>query len=166
MTQSPQKTQKSPKKILILILALGNPSRGDDALAPTLLEKLHQIGIETTHSVELLTDFQLQIEHALDLADREAVLFVDAALPNTGYGTAITPIHSDSEAPTTSHTLRPQAVLQVAQKILGDVPAAWLLAIEGESFALGEGLSTTAQQNLEKALALALEWLAVHSLPS
>lgn len=150
----------SPK---ILILALGNPSRGDDALAPTLLEKLRQIGIEARYSVELLTDFQLQIEHALDLADRHAVLFVDAALPNTGYGTAITPIHADCEAPTTSHTLRPQAVLQVAQSVLDEVPAAWLLAIEGESFALGEDLSTTAQQNLEKALALVLEWLATRT---
>ncbi|OYV17425.1 MAG: HoxW protein, partial [Methylococcaceae bacterium NSP1-2] len=49
---------------LILLLGYGNPSRGDDALGVLLLE---QLPIACLQAVELLTNFQLQIEHALDL---------------------------------------------------------------------------------------------------
>ena len=62
-----------------LIIGYGNPSRGDDALGPALVDWLRRQrrgGAE----VELLTDFQLQIEHALDLTGRRLVLFADASL--------------------------------------------------------------------------------------
>ena len=38
-------------------------------------------------------------------------------------------------------------------------PPAWLLAIEGRSFGLGDGLSAAAQRHLEAATALAQQWL-------
>jgi predicted GNAT family N-acyltransferase len=66
----------------LLVLAWGNPSRGDDALGPLLAERL-LIHVQTAglaSRVEVLTDFQLQVEHALDLVGRERILFVDAAL--------------------------------------------------------------------------------------
>jgi Ni,Fe-hydrogenase maturation factor len=65
----------------LLVLAVGNPSRGDDALGPRLLDALHAAGADLDGQVELLGDFQLQIEHVLDLRGRRAVLFVDAARP-------------------------------------------------------------------------------------
>ena len=49
---------------LILLLGYGNPSRGDDTLGVLLLE---QLPIACLQTVELLINFQLQIEHALDL---------------------------------------------------------------------------------------------------
>jgi hydrogenase maturation protease len=73
-----------------LVLAVGNPSRGDDALGPALLERLRDAGVDAAGDVELLTDFQLQIEHALDLQGRQAVLFVDAARPGVADGAAST----------------------------------------------------------------------------
>ena len=59
-----------------LIFTWGNPSRGDDALGPALYDLLQQ---EELNRVDLLTDFQLQIEHSIDLEGRERVLFVDAS---------------------------------------------------------------------------------------
>ena len=59
-----------------LIFTWGNPSRGDDALGPALYELLQQ---ENLSGVDVLTDFQLQIEHSIDLEGRKRVLFVDAS---------------------------------------------------------------------------------------
>ncbi len=53
----------------ILVLGYGNPSRGDDALGPLLLDFIQQ-HLDTSQ-FEIVTDFQLQIEHALDLQNRE-----------------------------------------------------------------------------------------------
>jgi hydrogenase maturation protease len=142
-----------------LVLGVGNPSRGDDGLAPALLERLHATGLDAYGDVELLTDFQLQVEHALDLRQRRGVLFVDAARPGATRGATLVRIAPDAGVPPASHALRAQAVLHVAETLDGAAPPAWLLAIEGESFALGEGLSAVAQRHLEAAVALALDWL-------
>ena len=60
----------------VLIFTWGNPSRGDDALGTLAYDLLDQ---EDFADVDLLTDFQLQIEHAIDLENRERVLFIDAS---------------------------------------------------------------------------------------
>jgi hydrogenase maturation protease len=142
-----------------LVLAVGNPSRGDDALGPMLLDRLHDAGGNAPADVELLADFQLQVEHALDLRGRRGVLFVDAARPGVVAQAALTRIGADETLPPASHALRPQAVLHVAQRLDGAAPPAWQLAIEGRSFALGEGLSADAERHLAQAQRLACEWL-------
>ncbi len=148
------------KRARWLVLAVGNPSRGDDALGPALLERLRGAGVEVDGEVELLADFQLQVEHALDLQDRRGVLFVDAARPGAAIGATIVPIRADARVPPASHALRPEAVLHVALQIAERAPPAWQLAIEGRSFALGEGLSPAATRHLDCATALALDWLS------
>ena len=67
-------------KAPVVILACGNPSRGDDALGPLLLEHLEAwLAAEgLSNGFELIGDFQLNIEHALDLAGRRLALFIDA----------------------------------------------------------------------------------------
>ena len=57
------------------VCAAGGPSRGDDAGGPLVAERLEVADVQ---GVEVLVDFQLQVEHALDLAGRERVIFVDA----------------------------------------------------------------------------------------
>lgn len=143
-----------------LILAVGNASRGDDALGPALLERLSQAGVETSGEVELLTDFQLQVEHALDLEGRRAVLFVDAARAGAAHGVVLTPIQADdTRLQPASHALQANAVLRVALQLAGTAPPAWQLAIEGQSFDLGDDLSPLAQRNLDQAVDVAMEWL-------
>ena len=59
-----------------LVFGWGNRSRGDDALGPLFVERL----LATRPAgVEGLEDYQLQVEHALDLVGRRRVLFVDAS---------------------------------------------------------------------------------------
>lgn len=144
----------------VLVLAVGNPSRGDDALGPLLLERLAATGMDAADDVELLTDFQLQVEHALDLEGRRAVLFVDAARPGSVNGVCLKPIRAEADVAPVSHALSAPAVLHVATLLSGRAPPAWLLAVEGDCFALKEGLSPLAQQRLEQAFDVLLGWLA------
>ena len=134
----------------VLLFGYGNLSRGDDALAPLLLEFVETQSDLT--DVELLTDFQLQIEHALDLENRELVLFIDASVAcvNAFDFTELEPARDTSY---TTHAMSPSAVLAVYQSIHKQPPPpCFLLGIKGESFELGEGLSANAETNLAQAL--------------
>lgn len=154
----PAETRFEERCPSLLILACGNPSRGDDALGPLFLDRLvalqEQRGADWNH-VELLTDFQLQIEHAVDLENRTLALFVDASVscPAPYQFTRLQPIR---DASYTSHALSPAAVLHVYQQINhAPPPPAFQLAIRGKSFELGEPLSAAAEANLAAALAFA-----------
>ncbi len=53
-----------------VVVAVGNTSRGDDAIGPELLCRLAAWGDKEwlTECFELIEDFQLNIEHALGLS--------------------------------------------------------------------------------------------------
>ncbi|MGR9054222.1 MAG: hydrogenase maturation protease [Gammaproteobacteria bacterium] len=136
----------------ILIFGYGNVSRGDDALGPLLLEYIEQHA--DLAGIELLTDFQLQIEHALDLVGRELVLFVDASVVN-GKAVELTRLTPIADKSYTSHAMSPAAVLQVYTEINKAVPPpSFLLGIEGRHFELGTSLSPEASKHLQLASSL------------
>jgi hydrogenase maturation protease len=132
----------------VLVLAIGNPSRGDDALGPELAARLEAAALP---GVEVIVEFQLQVENALDLVGRERVIFVDA-----GTGTPA-PFEWRRVVPAadflhTSHALSPEAVLATYQRITAKAaPESWVLCVRGEAFELGEGLSEVAIRHLEAA---------------
>jgi hydrogenase maturation protease len=132
-----------------LIIGIGNPSRGDDALGPLAIEALEALNLP---GVECLTDFQLQVEHALDLEGRSRVIFIDAAASGQEsyqFG-SLTPT---SETLHTTHALPPEAVLGACIRIGIAIPSqAHVLGIRGYCFELGDGLSPQARINLKAAL--------------
>ena len=141
----------------VLVLAVGNPSRGDDALGPELAARLEAAALP---GVEVITEFQLQVENALDLEGRERVIFVDA-----GTGTPapfeLRRATANPDFLHTSHALSPEAVLATYRRVTGnEPPEAWVLCVRGESFELGEGLSEGAAGNLEAAWLALLDWVA------
>ncbi len=145
----------------ILLLGYGNPSRGDDALGVLLLEQLPEACL---HSVELLTDFQLQIEHALDLKNRQLVLFADASVANTKPITfrQLQPVIDNSY---TTHAMNPAAVMQVYQDIEKTAPPpCFLLTMRAVQFELGDGLSEIAAESLQQAVILVEKLLAEPNL--
>ena len=143
-----------------LIFAWGNPSRGDDALGPLLLERLAAATDRQRGDCDCLTDFQLQIEHALDLRGRKRVLFVDASVSCVA-PFQVSPLAAERDRSFTSHEMTPAALLQVYREIHGEAPPpSLLLAIRGERFELGEDLSVTAATHLEAALTWVEHWLA------
>ncbi len=147
-----------------LIIGVGNPSRGDDALGPMFLERIGALlepEIERGE-VELLCEFQLQVEHALDLERRSLVLFVDASV-SLSAPFELVRVEPAQGTSFSTHALAPSALLHAFQNLYGDPPESWLLAIAGARFELGEPLSFAAAANLEAALARAAPWLRAPS---
>jgi hydrogenase maturation protease len=140
---------------LLVILGYGNPSRGDDALGPALMERVERwIHLHPQARVEAVEDFQLQVEHALDLVDRDLALFLDA---KEGGEAAVTlsPVLPSADASFTTHAISPSAVLHAFREVQRrDPPPSFVLGVRGRSFELGEDLSPEARQNLESAWGL------------
>lgn len=145
----------------LLVIGWGNLARGDDALGPLCLERLAAaLPPDRRAAVELLVEHQLAPEHALDLAGRARVLFVDcdAALAQPIAARALQP---QRDASAFSHALSPAALLQVYQQLHGAAPPpATLLALRGERFGLGEPPSAAGLAALDAGVAWALAWLA------
>ncbi len=142
----------------LLVFAIGNESRGDDALAPLLLRQLQAQGVDSR--LDLIEDYQLQVEHVADLCGRRAVLFVDADMSCEApfHFSEITAAQDNSY---TSHAMSPFALLHTYRQVYGtDAPKSFLLRVRGYGFELGEGLSNEASANLAHASIKVRAWLA------
>lgn len=152
----------------VLVLAVGNPSRGDDAVGPLLAERLMaalvnghaatgaegaQGGVRVDMQVEVQCDAQLMVEHALDVVGRRAVIFLDAAANDAGRVAwqPVTPAASGLAV--TSHACSPAQLLRLVEETLREaLPPAWLLSVGGRDFELG------APVHAETARAVEVAW--------
>jgi len=111
-----------------VVFGVGNDARGDDALGPALMAWLEA---QRLPGVRLVADFQLNVEHALDLEGAALALFIDA-----GIGTP---------TPFSFHEVQPQPVRGVSsmrchRRRLGGAPACTKkcrrleLCVRGEAF--------------------------------
>jgi hydrogenase maturation protease len=136
----------------ILIIGIGNPGRRDDGLGPALVELLEAARLE---GVDLDSNYQLNIEDALACSKHDTVIFADAS------ETAETPfafirLEPCREIAFTTHELSPAAVLALCEELYGRRPQAWVMAIRGHEWDVGEGLSPEAEVCLSAALAFLL----------
>src|SRR5512135_1296282 len=123
----------------ILVIAIGNESRGDDAIAPLLLREFGDWleKKQLSEKFELLEDFQLQVEHAADLDGRELVLFMDAGM-NTPDPCHLYPVRAIDSSTVFSHAITPDAVLSTYVQVYGrPPPPSFVLCVRGEHFELG-----------------------------
>ena len=138
----------------VVVFAIGNRSRGDDAIGPLLLERLAPwLEAESqAGGFELIDDYQLQIEHALDLRGRRLALFIDAGSATQApffFYSAGTAAQATSSS---THALPPEGVLDVYRKFEGvEPPPCFVLCVRGEQFELGEGLGVRAKSHMEAA---------------
>lgn len=151
----------------LLVFGWGNASRGDDALGPVFVEALRErLAVRAgglIGPIDWLDDYQLQVEHALDLRGRHQVLFVDASQACAAPFEA-SALSAARERGFSSHALSPQAVMQVYRDVNGnEAPACTLLAIRGEQFELGAPMSTSARAHLQAALLWGEQWLSAQS---
>ena len=124
-----------------------------------LLEKYKQ-DTGKLGDVDLLTDFQLQIEHAVDLERRENIVFIDAST-SCSSPCELHRIRPERDHSYTTHALSPAAVLAVYEQINGqNAPASYMLSIRGYAFELGMALSSQASTNLQQGFELVTELLA------
>jgi len=147
-------------KMPLLVFGWGNHSRGDDALGPLCVERL-RAELAPRGDIEFLDDYQLMVEHVLDLHGRQRVLFIDASLGCAPPFETLA-LRAAADGSISSHSLSPQALLQVYRELHGEeAPPCTLLAIRGLRFELGEAPSATALAHLDAALQWARRWLSM-----
>jgi hydrogenase maturation protease len=145
----------------VLIFAYGNISRGDDALAPLLIEQLQDAALEFVcgHPVKYLCDYQILVEHILDLQGCERVLLIDAH-QSLSQPYTFELVQPKRETSYTTHGISPATLLSTYENTLSEqAPTSYLLAVQGHEFNLGEGLSSSAQKSLDQAFEFSLSIL-------
>ena len=151
----------------ILVLAVGNPSRGDDAFGPLLAEQLADwlqlqgdADDAMRRQIELITDLQLMVEHVFDLQGRARVLFIDAAAQGGG-GPTVSAVKALRTPPVhQSHACTPAQLLsRFAQLLSEPLPNADLLSLSGCSFELSDPLSPPVQAAMPEAWQCLMAWL-------
>ena len=137
------------------VFFIGNISRGDDAAAIILLEKLRlDPDIEKlidAGELELHEVWQLNPEHVYDMQDSSQVIFVDADTSKQDNAELRDVVASGSLA-ISSHRVEPATLLAMYKKVFNvKAPAAKLLAIGASNFELDSPISDTTRNNIELA---------------
>lgn len=138
----------------ILFIGYGNPGRLDDGLGPALAAKLENAGLK---GVTVESDYQLTVEDACDVSEHDMVIFADASV--TGKEPFFfEEINSRSPMSISTHSVSPEAVLYVAEKMFNSRAKAYVLGIRGYDFHnFEERLSEGAVKNLEEAFEFVLK---------
>ncbi|WP_374589996.1 hydrogenase maturation protease [Aquabacterium sp.] len=147
----------------IVVFAIGNPSRGDDAIGPLLGERLQaelaRRGWPAQAQVEVIAEQQLVVEHVLDLVGRQAALFLDAAAQGAEPVSLIT-LEPALAPVVTSHRVSPTDLLGLFRAHMrATPPPAELLAVVADGFELGAALSAAGRERLEAAWTRLQAWV-------
>lgn len=124
-----------------LILAYGNPMRGDDGIAWRAAETLQQT---LRASVRILCTQQLTPEFAEDVADAETVIFLDAATGGSEGEVSCRTVSAQPSPVRFSHHLAPEQVLALSEQLYSATPRGFLITAHTRSFDHGNTLSPIA----------------------
>ena len=142
----------------ILIYGYGNPGRQDDGLGPVFVDHLKEwIGRENISYVELDSDYQLNIEDAFTISEKDLVVFVDASIEDIDDYclTKVSPEGAKIEF--TMHAVSASFILDLCNKLYNKNPETYLLHIKGYEWDFKEELTEKARNNLDVALAFIKE---------
>ena len=137
--------------IRILILAFGNPLRGDDGVAWQAAEKLS--ARFPASEVEVVCAHQLAPEMAEKLSWVDAVVFIDAAEEGQPGEVRCKTLGEPFAEVRFSHQLSPVAILALAKQLYGASPLAYSATLTGQSFDHGDALSAVAAEALPRLVA-------------
>ena len=154
-----------------LVIGIGNPLRGDDGVGALLAEQAAVLtAAETGGPVAVRSVQQLTPELAAELAQLEAVLFIDAWPAPAGAVPQLIDVSPAGRSgachqagASGSHRLEPAALLAVSQALYGRAPAAQLLLVPAFAFEHGTALSAELKAALPQARALLRQWLSGHA---
>ena len=142
----------------ILIYAFGNPGRQDDGLGNRLVEELEPwLEEEEFDQVSTESNYQLNIEDADNIKDRDIVVFVDASVEDIDDIQLGIVEPSEGRSEFTMHAASPAYILALCIKLYQKHPETYLLQIRGYEWEFLEKLSPRAEQNLTKALSFIRE---------
>jgi hydrogenase maturation protease len=132
-----------------LVIGYGSSLRSDDGLGLRLAALVADCGWP---GVEALAVHQLNPELAEALAGARRVVFVDAYAANCRQEVLVQSLHPDRWVGPLLHATDPRHLLMLARDLYGHLPQAWLVAVPGSNFDLGDSLSPAARRGLQAAL--------------
>ena len=137
----------------ILIYGYGNPGRQDDALGNEFINHIERwIEDEGLQGVETDSNYQLNIEDADAIQDKDYVLFVDASAEDIEDFILTEVKPSEAQVEFTMHAVSTSFILELCIKLYNKHPKTYLLHLKGYEWELQEGMTPKARENLEKAL--------------
>lgn len=133
----------------VLLIGYGNPGRLDDGLGPALAQAIDDRSIP---GVTVDIDYQLLVEDAAAVAEYDVVIFVDASVSGKE-PFSFRSVEASEDITFTTHSMKPESVVALAEDMFGQKTQAYTLAIRGYEFNdFGEKLSEQAAANLESAI--------------
>ena len=134
-----------------LIYGIGNIGRQDDGLGWAFVDWLQAEGL--CSRAEMQRNYQLLIEDAELISNKERVLFVDATRDVSVASFTLERAVPKMDFSFTSHAVSIPAIMATCQQCFDRLPLVHVLAIRGFEFELEIGLTRVAQQNLDDATA-------------
>lgn len=122
----------------ILVIGYGNRSRRDDGVGAYVIEWLEERGLP---DVELLTSQQLEVDYAETISHCDAVIFVDAAVPESAHLITRRIVRANFQSHAVAHYLTPADLLSLSRSLYGRQPKGILFSIRGRDFNFGTTLS-------------------------
>lgn len=137
-----------------LIVGIGNQIRQDDGIGlycVTLLKE--QLSREKGKLVDYIIVHQLDVTHSEIFARYDLVVFIDAdAFAGLDSFRLMEMLPEPKGQPFTSHIGSIPNILCLAQNLYGSAPKAYLVAVKGFSFEVGEEISLEARNNAKDAM--------------
>lgn len=135
----------------ILIYGFGNPGRQDDGLGVLAAEKIEKWSKkEKINSINVDYNYQLNIEDAAEMTDRDIVIFIDASKEEIN-DYLFTRIRPSNKLEFTTHSISPSYLLNLCEIIYDKSPEAYLLHIKGYKWDFLGDMTEEAKSNLRKA---------------
>ena len=147
----------------ILVYGIGNPCREDDAIGPSLCDRLEKVFFDQIGTrIKFESAYQLNVEDALLFSQFDLILLLDALKTFSCEGSTepycLQRVLSQRQICFSTHSVEPSSVLALCEELYQASPRVYLLAIAGENWGIGESLSQSAQLRLDLALKDLLEF--------
>jgi hydrogenase maturation protease len=139
----------------ILVYGYGNPGRQDDGLGPALAEKIERLNIS---GVVTDSNYQLNIEDALEIAKSKTVFFTDASV-DCDEPFVFKEVVPSNLIRFTTHTISPDSLMALCNELYGTTVPAYILAIRGYGWEFNEPMTDKAENNMRAAYAFLVERL-------
>ncbi|MCP4552658.1 MAG: hypothetical protein GY834_11580 [Bacteroidetes bacterium] len=136
----------------ILLYGYGNPGRQDDGLGNAFIDQIEGwIAAHKIEGIELDSNYQLNIEDANAISEKDLAIFIDASVEDLD-DFCISKVTETSSITFTTHAASPGYIVDLCKKIYHKAPPTYLVHIRGYEWAFKEGLTDKAIKNLELAL--------------
>jgi Ni,Fe-hydrogenase maturation factor len=109
------------------------------------------VAVEGLHDFDFDSNYQLNIEDAEAIADKDLVIFADASEEDID-SFCLSKVDGSSDVAFTTHAASPGYIVKLCDELFNKKPLVLLLHIKGYEWEFKEGISEKANDNLNAAL--------------